>query len=103
MRDQPLAAASSVSFGSAAAVPADRLLSSRGWAVTAMLFLFMLVNYADRAVLGLAAEPLMRDLGLLPSQFGLIGSAFFVSYCLSGLLFGFLINRFRTKNTGRGP
>ena len=99
MRDQPLAAASGVPFaGVTGAAPADRLLSSRGWAVTALLFLFMLVNYADRAVLGLAAEPLMRDLQLLPSQFGLIGSAFFVSYCLSGLLFGFLINRFRTKS-----
>lgn len=98
MRDRPLAAASSVPFGGGAAARADRLLAGSGWRVTALLFLFMLVNYADRAVLGLAAEPLMRDLGLLPSQFGLIGSAFFVSYCLSGLLFGFLINRFRTKS-----
>jgi ACS family D-galactonate transporter-like MFS transporter len=69
----------------------------RPWLVVGLLFLFMVINYADRAVLGLAAEPLMRELGLTPSQFGKVGSAFFFFYCLSGIVLGFVINRVETR------
>lgn len=97
MRDRSLATVSGARLESRDVVSDDRVPWSRGWLITSLLFCFMLVNYADRAVLGLAAEPVMRDFGLQPSQFGLIGSAFFFSYCGSGLLFGFLLDRFRTK------
>jgi hypothetical protein len=42
-----------------------------GWPVIGMLFLFMLINFADRAVLDLAATPIMQELGLSHTQFGL--------------------------------
>ena len=32
----------------------------RAWLIAAMLFLFMLINFADKAVLGLSAVPIMR-------------------------------------------
>ena len=63
----------------------------------AMLFLFMVINFADKAVLGLTAVPMMQDLGLSPSQFGFIGSAFFFLYAVSAVGVGFAANRMQTK------
>ena len=62
-----------------------------------LVFLFMLINFADKAVIGLASVPIMRDLRLDHRQFGLLGSAFFLLFSVSGVLVGFLANRIRTK------
>jgi MFS family permease len=62
-----------------------------------MAFLFMLVNYADKAVVGLSSAAIMRDLGLSHTQFGELGSAFFLLFSLSGVAVGFLANHLRTK------
>jgi MFS family permease len=79
------------------AAPApDSSLEGR-WRVVVLLFFFMLINYADRAILGLAAEPIMRDLGLDARRFGLIGSAFFLCFTLSALVAGFLVNRLPSR------
>ncbi len=43
--------------------------------IVAMLSLFMLVNSADKAVLGLAALPIIADMHLSHAQFGLLGAA----------------------------
>ncbi|SMG59521.1 MFS transporter [Paraburkholderia susongensis] len=69
----------------------------RAWIIVAMLFLFMVVNFADKAVIGLAAVPIMHDLSLTPAQFGLVGSSFFLLFSISGICFGFLANRVKTK------
>jgi MFS transporter, ACS family, D-galactonate transporter len=53
---------------------------TRAWIVVGLLFLFMLINFADRAVLGLAAVPIMQELGLSHTQFGLIGASFFTFF-----------------------
>jgi len=47
------------------------------WTITGLLFLYMLINFADKAVVGLAAVPIMQELALTPSQFGFVGSSFF--------------------------
>jgi len=62
-----------------------------------LVFLFMLVNYADKAVVGLSSVPIMRDLGLSNTQFGTLGSAFFLLFSLSGIVVGFAANHVRTK------
>ena len=49
--------------------------------------------FTDKAVLGLAAVPIMQDLGLTPKQFGLVGSSFFFLFSLSAILVGFVANR----------
>jgi len=67
------------------------------WGITALLFLFMLINFADKVVVGLAAVPLMKDLGLTPEQFGDIGSAFFLLFAVSAVAVGFLTNRVPAK------
>ena len=63
--------------------------------MTALIFLFMFINFADKAVLGLAAQPLMAELKLSPEQFGLIGSAFFLLFPVSAVLVGFVTDRVR--------
>ena len=69
----------------------------RGWLIVALLFMFMAINFADKAVIGIAAVPMMHDLGLTPSQFGLIGSSFFLLFSLSAIVTGFLVNRVQTR------
>lgn len=70
----------------------DRPLKG-AWQITFLIFLFMLVNFADKMVLGLAAKPIMEDLKLTPEQFGLIGSAFFFLFPFSAVVVGFVVNR----------
>ena len=69
----------------------------KAWTAVVLVFLFMLINFADKAVIGLASVPIMRDLGLNHRQFGLLGSAFFLLFSLSGIVVGFLANRVGTK------
>jgi MFS transporter, ACS family, D-galactonate transporter len=71
--------------------------SIRAWLIVAMLFLFMVINFADKAVFGLAAVPMMHDLNLSPREFGLVGSSFFLLFSLSGIGFGFVANRVQSK------
>jgi ACS family D-galactonate transporter-like MFS transporter len=65
--------------------------------VVALTFLFMLINFADKAVVGLASVPIMQELELSHTQFGILGSAFFLLFFASGVTVGFLANRFSTK------
>ena len=67
------------------------------WRTVVLLFLFMAINSADKAVLGLAAVPIMRDLGLSPAEFGFIGSSFFFLYSLSAIAVGFAVDRIETR------
>src|SRR5215831_5167460 len=69
------------------------------WGMTALLFLFMLINFADKVVVGLAAQPIMADLKLTPEQFGLIGSSFFFLFAISAIVVGFITNRVQTRHT----
>jgi MFS family permease len=67
------------------------------WTVTFLLFFFMLVNFADKIVVGLAAVPIMTELKLEPSQFGLLGSSFFFLFSVSAIVVGFIVNRVPTR------
>jgi sugar phosphate permease len=62
------------------------------WGFTGLLVALYVVNWADKAVLGLAAQPLMDELGLSASQIGLLGSAFFLTFTVGGFTAG-LLNR----------
>ncbi|GAA4491815.1 MFS transporter [Rhodococcus olei] len=50
--------------------------------------LLFVINYADKAVLGIIAQPLARELGLTSAQIGLVGSLFFLAYAVGGFLAG---------------
>ncbi|WP_370937161.1 MFS transporter [Amycolatopsis sp. cg13] len=82
------------------AAPTDGVAGSswlRRWSVVAMLLLFMLINYGDKAVLGLAARPIMHEFGLSPSQYGLLSSAFFFLFSVCALAVGFASSRISTR------
>ena len=68
-----------------------------GWKITFLLFLFMLVNFADKIVVGLAGVPIMTELKLEPEQFGLLGSSFFFLFSISAIVVGFIVNRVDTR------
>ena len=67
------------------------------WLVVTLLFLFMLINFADKAVIGIAAVPIMQELRLSPRQFGLVGSSFFLLFSVSAIVTGFIVNRVQTR------
>ena len=58
-----------------------------------MLALAMLVNYADRGSLAVAAPLLSRQLAIGPARLGLLLSAFFWSYSLAQPLAGMAVQR----------
>src|SRR3979411_3019319 len=63
------------------------------WKIPFLLFLFMLVNFADKIVVGLAGVPIMTELKLEPEQFGLLGSSFFFLFSIAAIIVGFIVNR----------
>lgn len=69
----------------------------KAWTIVALLHMFMLINFADKVVLGIVAIPLMKDLSISPRQFGMLGSSFFLLFSLSGIFVGFVADRIKTK------
>jgi MFS family permease len=67
------------------------------WKITFLLFLFMLVNFADKIVVGLAGVPIMTEMKLEPEQFGLLGSSFFFLFSIAAIVVGFIVNRVATR------
>jgi MFS family permease len=75
-----------------------KLVAQRGgWTIVALLFFFMLINFADKAVIGLAGVPIMKELGLTPTQFGLVNSSFFFLFSLSAIVTGFIVNHVQSR------
>ncbi|QOZ30872.1 MFS transporter [Bradyrhizobium sp. CCBAU 53421] len=81
--------------------PTSKGMSTRtpkgAWQITFLLFLFMVVNFADKIVVGLAGVPIKKDLGLTPEQFGTLGSSFFYLFSISAIVIGFVANRASTR------
>jgi MFS transporter, ACS family, D-galactonate transporter len=67
------------------------------WLVVTLLFLFVLINFADKAVIGIAAIPIMQELKLSPREFGLVGSSFYLLFAVSAVATGFLANSVQTR------
>lgn len=63
----------------------------RAWGIATLLFLFSMINFLDKLVMGLAGVPVMREFHLSPSQYGTLGSSFFFLYAISGLVVGLLV------------
>lgn len=62
-------------------------ITARG--LTGLLIVLTIVNWADKAILGIVARPSSEELGLLASQIGLAGSLFFMVFAagwFAGLL-----------------
>lgn len=75
----------------------EQRVSGKAWAMVALLFGFMMINFADKVIVGLAGVPIMTDLQLSPRQFGLVGSSFFFLFSISAVVTGFIVDRIRSK------
>lgn len=69
----------------------------RARTVLVVLALFIVINAADKAVLGLTADPIRDDLGLSATEFGAVASSFYLLFSLSAVAVGFLGDRIRTR------
>ncbi|MFI6322980.1 MFS transporter [Nonomuraea sp. NPDC050556] len=69
----------------------------KAWAVVAMLLGFMLVNFMDKTVLGLSGTAVIKELGLTATEFGAVGSAFYLLFSVSGAVVGGLATRISSR------
>jgi MFS transporter, ACS family, D-galactonate transporter len=67
------------------------------WVIVTLLFFFMLINFVDKAVIGLAGVPIMKELNLTPTQFGLVNSSFFFVFSISAIATGFIVNHVQSR------
>lgn len=77
--------------------PRPRPTPRWAWVITGLLVIFQIINFADKAVLGLVAGPAMRDLQLTAGEFGRIGSAFFLLFAVSSIAVGFIAGKVSTR------
>src|SRR6266566_1799098 len=72
-------------------------ISPYGWMMIFMLLVLGVINFADKAVLGLAAVPIIKELHLSPAQYGLVSGSLFLLYALSSVLVTGWSDRIGTK------
>jgi D-galactonate transporter len=75
-----------------------KLFGTVRWAVVGLLFLGGMINYLDRAALSVAAPFLTKELGLSPSELGLVFSVFFFGYAAFCFVGGYFSDRIGGKN-----
>ena len=77
----------------------EATLFQRGpaWGIAALLSMFTLINFVDKAALGMVAVPLMADLHLSPAEFGLIAGSFYWLFGISAVVVGFMANRLSAR------
>lgn len=71
--------------------------TARAWVIVGLLVVFQIIAFADKAVLGLVAPQAMPDLGLSPTEFGFIGSAFFFLYAIVSVIAGIMASKFGVR------
>ncbi|MFI1826026.1 MFS transporter [Streptomyces sp. NPDC020412] len=69
----------------------------KAWIVLALLVGLMLVNFADKVVVGLAGVGMKQELGLDDRDFGFIQSSFFWLFSLGSVLGGWLGGKVRAR------
>lgn len=68
-------------------------MNRRAWVITALLILFQIIAFADKAILGLVAQQAIPELGISTIEFGFIGSAFFFLYAIASVAIGIWAGR----------
>ncbi|MDF3933164.1 MFS transporter [Pseudomonas citronellolis] len=71
--------------------------NTRRTLILVLLMLVMVISVMDKTIFAFAGAQIIDELKLTPSEFGFVGSAFFFLYSISGVLVGFLANRFPTR------
>lgn len=75
----------------------SRTSSGIAWAIVALLVLFQVFSFADKAVLGLVASYAMPELGMSAAEFGFIGGAFYMLYAVVAFVTGAVAYRVSAK------
>ncbi|MGH3652413.1 MFS transporter [Glutamicibacter sp.] len=60
--------------------------SRRNWGIVVMLLIFFMLNFADKAAIGLASKPIRESMHLTASQYGLLSSAFFWLFAIGAVV-----------------
>ncbi|MGW0935992.1 MFS transporter [Streptomyces sp. NPDC002666] len=76
---------------------AARRVRRKAWTVLALLVCLMLVNFADKVVVGLSGVDMKEDLGLSDARFGVIQSSFFWLFAVGSVLGGWLGGKVRAR------
>lgn len=80
----------------AAAMPGGKASSSYRYLVVAMLMLIYTLNFLDRQIISILAEPIRKDLNLTDTQLGMLGGlAFAAFYTTFGIPVAWLADRGR--------
>ncbi|MFA1710135.1 MFS transporter [Peribacillus frigoritolerans] len=66
------------------------------WICLLLLFFASFITYADKQLIGFAAEPLMKEFSLNVSQWGIVGSSFFIVFIVTSLIGGTWSDRLGT-------
>ncbi|WP_269939697.1 MFS transporter [Arthrobacter sp. HY1533] len=77
--------------------PQGKMTPFRAWSITILLALFLFINYADKAVLGLAGSDIKVDLGLTAAQYGVVQSGFYWLFAIGALSLGALSSRINLR------
>ncbi|CAL8981631.1 Hexuronate transporter [Rhodoplanes serenus] len=64
------------------------------WMILGITSLLLVLNYADRAALGVAGSTIIQEFGLTKTEFGLISSIFFVGYAPFCFIGGWLSDKY---------
>ena len=67
------------------------------WVVCALLFFATTINYIDRQILALIKPILDEQLHWTNEQFGYTNAFFQLSYAVSLMIFGWLVDKYGTK------
>lgn len=62
-----------------------------------LLLVIGIINYVDRSALSIANTSIQRDMGITPTQMGILLSAFSLAYALAQLPLGVIIDRLGSK------
>ncbi len=80
-----------------AAIVGDVKKGNVRWVVCALLFFATTINYVDRAVMGLLAPTLRKEIGWTDGDYGWISAAFTLAYAIGFLFAGWFIDRVGTR------
>ncbi|GBF82354.1 MFS transporter [Aphanothece sacrum] len=77
----------------------DKILNPRhyAWAVVALLFFVVLLNYVDRLMITSMRQSVVSDIQMNDANFGLLTSVFLWSFCLVSPFGGYLADRFSRR------
>ncbi len=73
--------------------------AQKRWWVAVMLCAVTMIGYVDRLALSVAAPTVRREFGFTNEQYGLITSAFLLTYAIGQLLLGPVIDRLGSKRS----